>query len=53
MKDDNNKRVGFHSIETIIKVNPQKIKKLFLCEFFKHHYYQFNKQLKEKRRYYF
>ena len=30
MKDDNNKRVGFHSIETIIKVNPQKIKKLFL-----------------------
>ena len=29
MKDDNNKRVGFHSIETIIKVNPQKIKKLF------------------------
>ena len=30
MKDDNNKRVGFHSIETIIKVNPQKIKKIFL-----------------------
>ena len=29
-KNDNLKRSGFHSIESIIKNNPHKIKKLFL-----------------------
>ena len=29
-KNDNLKRSGFHSVESIIKNNPHKIKKLFL-----------------------
>ena len=30
VKNNNAKRIGFHSIESIINFNPQKIKKLFI-----------------------
>ena len=30
IKKIHNKRIGFHSIESIIKINPHKIKKLFV-----------------------
>ena len=30
VKNNNAKRIGFHSIESIISFNPQKIKKLFI-----------------------